>query len=220
MRSLTRLTVASLVFAFCCLVSDEARADGYVITGGTIFTSGQGSGVLSPVNLSGPGISVTGLREGTILAACGPCTSHNILSTNAGFSNGGATVTLDGTTYSNVYLGGNFNITGPNFNLPPALNEDVIITMPFEMSGNMIGERGFQNPVELFRTTVTGQGIATFTFRHIFTPGFPNPNLYYFRNVTYNFQPAPVPEPATLLLLCTGLAGVAARVRKRRRVSK
>jgi hypothetical protein len=66
----------------------------------------------------------------------------------------------------------------------------------------------------LFNSPVSGSGFALIRYERV------GPSLFVPTNVTYYFGATePIPEPATLVLLGTGLAGIAARVRRRRRAA-
>jgi hypothetical protein len=224
MRSLTRLPFALLALAFCCLISTEAKADPLVIDSGFIFNQGLGSS-FSTFNFSGPAISVNANARDTLIfiRACSPCTSVTpiTLTPMASFVGGGGTVVLNGTTYSSIFTPGILEISGPSFTLPVTTSDPILsITVPFQMTGELSGDTfnpfiGTQTNI-VFTTTLIGQGFVTFQYSVTHSNGF---TYYSYLNSTYNFQPAPVPEPVTILLLGTGLAGVAARVRKRGKAS-
>jgi hypothetical protein len=215
----TLIRLCLLVFILV-LTRSITHADPVVITSGFLSVTGfLGSPVYS---FSGPGFSATALGAdfgATGPANCFPCVSGNVISTSSNYVGqtlGRGTVTFNGVTFSNVFITGVLTFTGPTI-VVPVTNSSVTLTAPFILSGFMGGcvETHLVCQTTVFSTQVTGGGVASIQLEAFDSQGR---TLFEFRNVTYTFDSTTIPEPASILLLTSGLAALgAARVKRRAR---
>lgn len=212
---------AVVVIGFLPLVS--ARADPVTITNvsGDATLVNSSPSVKGTVNISGGSFSanVRTFNGSFGLAACSPGRVTGCTSANLGWlsSDLAGTITFNGISFipdANNQLLLMFNSI--TFVIPPEfLNSSAIqITAPFTFAGHLSTILFPTQPV-----TLSGQGTVNVLLVNRTISGF---NGFFLDHADYIFGPQapgltiePIPEPATLLLLASGLAGVILRLKKR-----
>lgn len=224
-------TFALLLFTLL-LFPTEARADVIQITSGHVFIGGAPNSRnawraisfnFSGNNFNASGGTVDGEGRQQVQSPCGfslcqPGTS--VTPNSTAFLQTFGTATFNGTTVGSWWIGSGsiLTFTGPDVVIPDIIAPTITLTSTFAMTGSVHVHLLDDIPdhQRVFSTDVSGSGIATLTFTYFnFTPTL---NGYFLSSIRYDFTP--IPEPATMILLGTGLAGIAARGYKRRQAQR
>jgi len=215
------------VVTFLLATSGGAQADPITVSGSATLTNGVTSAARGPVNLTGTNFSASVFSVGgnfglghcsTFLAGLnGPCTSGSVGWVSIGTDVIG-TFTVNGVTLnSNVINQMNLTFTGPGFVIPAELlgASAVEITAPFSFSG--LAASPALSEVVVLQGEGTVHVVLVQRTIGIFTGFFLDHADYTFGSTVSGVTVNEVPEPTTVLLLISGLAGgVVYRRRKTR----
>jgi hypothetical protein len=100
----------------------------------------------------------------------------------------------------------------------PSQTPFFVFNEPFTFAGQLIGfPTAGRNTAPLFSTALSGNGAVTFS---IFVERLGERQVFRFGDLDYTFvadsTPSPTPEPATILLMGTAVAGAVGRRLRRR----
>jgi hypothetical protein len=212
------ITAFGVLFLSVVTLPQAAKAAPVTITSGAVSILSNIRDTLS-FNFSGSNLSVSGLNlHAPIQQYMTPCVSSasrcqpgDLIFPNARTSlsaEGPSSVTFNGTTVSVSWASHDsiLQFSGAGVVIPSSAADQITLTMPFEMIGT-INVHDVNNPGPvIFSTMISGSGLATFTL----TRPAGNPVGFAITAARYDFSPAAVPEPASLILLTTGIVGFGA----------
>jgi hypothetical protein len=216
----------SVLIGIGLLSTTQALADPLTVTGGHVTAQRTGG----TFTLTGDGFylsgspTVPGYESG--IWECAPCRASDRLNLSLSSSTNGSFDDLPGefdhVQYDKTYLAGRLAFTAGDMTSAILDAGQTSISMPFTFSGELNNYESFESRATpgsqpLFFATFTGKGIATAYFKGPVAD--PDGALFFADRITYDFAPdapIPTPEPASLLLVGTGAAGLLARRRVRR----
>ncbi len=138
-------------------------------------------------------------------------------------SYGDGVLTLGAERFQVSYIAGHFALAGPLTAIPHVVNGFAEVTVPIRVTASLVTYLSSDSQTERSQDLrLVGSGTAQMKLlRPPVSPGAPS-SEGWLDDVTLNFgsggDPAPVPEPGTLMLFATGLGAIGrARIKRRRR---
>jgi hypothetical protein len=226
MRLITCTT--ALATAACLSFAVPVAADPIQITSGSLVYTGPPGADIS-VEMSGAGFAFSGTTrafsiwfspyESCLVPECLAGSTLDLRTAGAGPTYVSSTATYDGEVYGG--LGGILSVadiytqwTG-SLLIPEGFTGGTL-TAPFAFSGYF--QYTNDNFMTINKVGLFGSGTATVTFGR-YNPQV-DPNALLTQAVRFDFADvAPTPEPASMLLVATGVVGLLARRRHQRRIA-